>query len=695
MKTRTAHVLISRSCVNNCVFCTVADKRAKGLFLTKEQVNAFMRQCAVSGVRHFVFSGVGEPTLDPHFEEYLSSAGRLGFREICLFTNGHALTLEQARRWREAGLTSVLLSLHGMEQGHDRNVQREGAFGEAVRALDIYAECGFKVTVNTCLTRLNLTEIPQLRHLISHYPVKMHTLAFPEWSGNARRFVDSMLDYSEVVAATDTLVPDGDKITYFDNIPYCLVRRKTRELQGASPVRLLDGAGAKEIRPSSTKVFPRDCSERRCPLLNVCPGFEREYIATRGWGDLEQRSGDFLNEVSENALRAEIRSGGRKPSPTAVACGAAVPRPAHYHKHDLTVVMKTTSQCNAGCRYCSSRRQQATPYMSLDLVRRLYQQVFDYAQEAGIRRLTFLWHGGEPLLLGKSFYRDAWTESRSSQGLSVQHLMQSNLLLLDAEWVHLLRQFDVHLSTSVDPFGQDRLCADGRPQYHDWLERFILACEGDVHLGIVFTVMAKHKAPAAEVYSFLKNLPLLSPSRIPIRVNPVYEPSAAPSALDPAQLISPVDFGFFLYQLWQLWDADGRTLLLSPFYEWQRGEGLSCEFSGCCHEHFLAMDSEGAVYNCGRFADSGPAWGNIRENSLTSMLTSPHRLDLLRRATLLQEQHCSGCGLWKYCRGGCPYHAHLESGEVLRPSPFCEAYRVFFKESGLGLPPASPKEVSA
>ena len=121
MDYRTAHALISGRCVNDCLFCAVAAKRRNQLFPQKKEVIRFIRNVAEDGSQRMVFSGLGEPTLDPHFEEYLNVAAEMGFKSICLFTNGYGLDREKAEKWRAVGLTEIMLSIHGVQQTHDRD----------------------------------------------------------------------------------------------------------------------------------------------------------------------------------------------------------------------------------------------------------------------------------------------------------------------------------------------------------------------------------------------------------------------------------------------------------------------------------------------------------------------------------------------------------------------------------------------
>lgn len=570
-----------------------------------------------------------------------------------------------------------------MRPGHDRNVGRPGSYDEAIAAISMYAACGVRVSVNTCLTRSNLDEIPTLRQQVQLLPVWMQTLAFLEWSGNVLTHPEEAPDYAEIAERAVDFVPLDDRKTWFDNVPFCIVRRKTREQRGVADVRLLSGADVLDLTARSDKLYPDACAEERCPLLSVCPGFEKRYVAARGWQDIPSRVDSFLGDIAHPARRAAVlgmpRGAMPVPRPAAGARGGSRPRQAK----ELVVVVKPTSLCNAACTYCSSHQVSAPPTLELPLLDRLYGSVRTLALSRGVSRLTFLWHGGEPLLLGREFYETAWQRTRSWPALSVTHLVQSNLLLLDRAWADLLHRYDVAVSTSVDPFGDERRQQDGTPQYPVWLERFVEACEAGVHLGIVFTVTPQHRGRAAEVYAFFRNLQGFARRPISVRVNPVYPAGRAGSHDAGTQLITAQDFGTFLGEIARLWRADGAPFPLSPVEEWVLGGPASCEFSGTCHEAFLAMDGAGNVFHCGRFADSGEPWGNLRVDDLETILAHPARAEFERRQAALREGPCADCEGWTHCRGGCPYHSFLVHGHVVAPTPFCTAYRTALAHPGI------------
>ena len=691
----TAHVLISRSCVNNCIFCAVAEKRKAREFPEKEEIIRFMKKCSDSGVSSLIFSGLGEPTLDIHFEEYLDIAHELGFQKICLFTNGYGLSMDKAYNWKLSGLSEVLLSMHGIEEGHDRNVQRKGSFREAVQALDLYSQLNYSISINTCLTRYNLDEISRLRQLLSHYPIRIHTLSFPEWDGNTQYYVDWLVDYEEVATNADKLVEPGNEVTVFDNIPYCLVKRDIREMRGLSPIQYLDGKGETELFPNAQKLYPEVCQEKKCPFISICPGFEKNYIAARGWGGIKEKILSFLNSVASNNGAMKSISEKIHPSISLIEPREKNGDKDYFHKDDICLVVKPTNRCNGDCHYCSSYSINAPSDMNEDILEKMYDELFDYARAANVENITMLWHGGEPLLMGKKFYRKAWEKAIEQKVFRMRHLIQTNLLSVDEEWIELFTNFDVYVSTSVDPIGHARTYKDGRLQYPDWINNFTLMCSSNVKVGgVVFTVTSKHMDRIEELYCFFKNIQSLASREIGIKFNPVCPAGKANTEKGNVLGIQPSDFGLFLSRLWDYWNRDGRPFPISPFSEWAMYGQLSCEFSGACHEHFLSIDGEGNIYHCGRFSDSGLPLGNMHENTLTSIMTENlWRRQLFKRKAALQSGHCMGCELWEYCGGGCPYFADLYFSDPLAASPLCEATKTFFKRISINSLVPLKKEV--
>lgn len=122
---------------------------------------------------------------------------------------------------------------------------------------------------------------------------------------------------------------------------------------------------------------------------------------------------------------------------------------------NLSLLIKPVSgACNLRCRYCfyldeSARRQTACfGTMSETTLQTLVRRAFAYADGP----VSFAFQGGEPLLAGKSFYRQvlALQKQYNTRCLPVTNALQTNGTLLDDDWAELFAQGQFLVGISLD-----------------------------------------------------------------------------------------------------------------------------------------------------------------------------------------------------------------------------------------------------
>ncbi|WP_274036120.1 hypothetical protein [Vibrio parahaemolyticus] len=64
-----------------------------------------------------------------------------------------------------------------------------------------------------------------------------------------------------------------------------------------------------------------------------------------------------------------------------------------------TIIAKPTKDCNADCAYCSS-----PPDMDGHWTFERFKTIFDLISPKLAESAVWIWHGGEPMLLGDKFY---------------------------------------------------------------------------------------------------------------------------------------------------------------------------------------------------------------------------------------------------------------------------------------------------
>jgi uncharacterized protein len=79
------------------------------------------------------------------------------------------------------------------------------------------------------------------------------------------------------------------------------------------------------------------------------------------------------------------------------------------------------------------------------------EEVVRQTMEQSGSQINFIWQGGEPMLMGLEFYRKCIDfQQRFGRGQTVGNGLQTNGLLIDAEWVCFLKSYNWLVGLSLD-----------------------------------------------------------------------------------------------------------------------------------------------------------------------------------------------------------------------------------------------------
>ena len=115
------------------------------------------------------------------------------------------------------------------------------------------------------------------------------------------------------------------------------------------------------------------------------------------------------------------------------------------------IVIQPTPFCNMRCRYCYLPDRDSHVKMSDAVLQAILESIehSDLVSE----NPTIVWHAGEPLTVGKAFFRHALEATRqiSLRGRkAISHRVQTNGVLLDDSWLDLFQSHNVKLGLSID-----------------------------------------------------------------------------------------------------------------------------------------------------------------------------------------------------------------------------------------------------
>lgn len=125
--------------------------------------------------------------------------------------------------------------------------------------------------------------------------------------------------------------------------------------------------------------------------------------------------------------------------------------PLHY-------TFKIASRCNLDCSYCyvyhqaDSGWRDKPPLMSDAVVEAAAIRIRRHARAAGQSLVRIVFHGGEPLLAGRARF-DRWCRMLRAiiePAAQVRLTLQTNGVLLDAQWAELLARHRVGVGISLD-----------------------------------------------------------------------------------------------------------------------------------------------------------------------------------------------------------------------------------------------------
>jgi radical SAM protein with 4Fe4S-binding SPASM domain len=155
---------ITRKCDLACQHCGTRAGHARPDELDTEECLDLVRQLAELGIKEVTLIG-GEAYLRPDWLTIVAAVRQHGM-DCTMTTGGRGITPERAEQAAQAGLTSVAVSLDGIEATHDRLRALDGSFRAAVRALEHLRAAGIPVSVNTQINRWSWRDLPELLEVL-------------------------------------------------------------------------------------------------------------------------------------------------------------------------------------------------------------------------------------------------------------------------------------------------------------------------------------------------------------------------------------------------------------------------------------------------------------------------------------------------------------------------------------------------
>lgn len=217
---------ITLACDLGCRHCgsRAADERPGELSLT--ECLDVVRQLDEIGIREVTLIG-GEAYLRDDWDQIAADITRRGM--VCSITTGaRSLTQDRVDRAAAAGVSTISISIDGLERTHDAQRGVKGSWRAAVEAAERVSASPIRLTTNTQINRLSLPELPGIADLMIRVGSKAWQLALTVAMGRGADRPDLLLDPHQLLEVFPLLVwlkrnkltPNGIKMFPGNNIGY-------------------------------------------------------------------------------------------------------------------------------------------------------------------------------------------------------------------------------------------------------------------------------------------------------------------------------------------------------------------------------------------------------------------------------------------------------------------------------------------
>lgn len=350
----------------------------------------------------------------------------------------------------------------------------------------------------------------------------------------------------------------------------------------------------------------------------------------------------------------------------------------------LSLLIKPASGlCNLRCRYCfyaDEMKKRTTPsygVMTQETLRCVLEKTFAFAGGP----VTLAFQGGEPTLAGLDFFRAvvSLTAELNTKKVPVSFVLQTNGMVLDAQWARFLKENDFLVGISLD--GNQavhdccRVTPDGNGTFETVMNSIGLLKRYHVNFNILTVVTGLTAKNIGKLYRFFRDQGLPYQQYIPC-LDPLGESRGGAD-----YSLTPQKYERFLKNLFDNWyrDVKAGVEVHNRYFENLVGMLLlyppeSCGMSGHCTLQNV-VEADGSVYPCDFYVLDRYCLGNLCEDGFPEIQRRREALGFIAESEAV-DPACRACQWYPICRGGC--RRDRDQGETLGRNYFCSAYQGFF-----------------
>ena len=283
------------------------------------------------------------------------------------------------------------------------------------------------------------------------------------------------------------------------------------------------------------------------------------------------------------------------------------------------------------------------------------------------RRIQFIWHGGEPLLLGLEFYTKALRLQQEFKrpGQMITNSLQTNGTLVDDSWCDFFKQFGFSIGISIDGpaeiHDRNRFDAAGRGSFAKVERAIRLLQKWEIPFGLLMVLnRTSLQASPIDIFRFFLDLGVQAFAFLPARPDNVSRTGELPTT----DYVSPAEYTAFMKGIFDQWyamdDPSVQIRELNSLVSALVGGTVSiCTLAGDCLGQYFHVEPQGDLYHCDKFlGDPHYCVGNVMKDTFPEIRGSDHFLTLVAEERE-RIQKLKKCPWFELCHGGCPHDRYI------------------------------------
>lgn len=348
---------------------------------------------------------------------------------------------------------------------------------------------------------------------------------------------------------------------------------------------------------------------------------------------------------------------------------------------DYSLIIKLTNDCNLNCSYCYHRKDINRDFksqLSRDNLRQMIEKILLHNEE----HAEFIWHGGEPLLVGMDMFKfivQVQKEMNPKQ-LKIKNRVQTNGTLLTDGMIQFFIENRFDVGISID--GPFDMHASKRGTFVSEYETILnsldqLQAHG-AHYGILCVVGKQHVGQAQRVFSLLNEHRIKNIGFLPCLVQ-------ENGKVDDTLTITPKEYADFLIEFFEIWiNGNVHGLHVRNFDDcirfYRNRPAKTCINTNTC-DRYLTVLPNGNIYLCDNFSANETHKVSTIADGFDGIEHS-EPMQWLKTLMHTVPESCSHCSYYCGCYSGCKYRRWVRDPNMQSGHYYCLSTRMLFDHVG-------------